>query len=223
MNRKTRVLWCAVVALVLLAPRGAALRSQAPPPADVVFRNGQVYTMEAERPWARAVAVRANTIVGVFESDAAAARVTGPSTRIVDLRGRLLLPGFIDGHTHFSQAGALVLDINLMTVADDEGLKKEVSRVTRIVGPGEWITGGLWGAYEQWALGADKAGVPRTARWEPDRQTIDPLTSNNPCLLNSFDSRLYLANTAALNAAGLATESIDGLKRDPAGRVTGLV
>ena len=223
MNRKTRVLWCAVVALVWLAPRGAALRSQAPPPSDVVFRNGQVYTMEAERPWARAVAVRANTIVGVFDSDADAARVTGPSTRIVDLRGRLLLPGFIDGHTHFSQAGALVLDINLMTVADDEGLKKEVSRVTRIVGPGEWITGGLWGAYEQWALGADKAGVPRTARWEPDRRTIDPLTANNPCLLNSFDSRLYLANTAALGAAGLDTGSIEGLKRDAAGRATGLV
>lgn len=223
MNRKSRALCSTIAAVVCLAPSGTVLTSQAPAPADVVFRNGRVYTMEAERPWARAVAVRGNTIVGVFDADGGAAPFTGPSTRIVDLRGRLLLPGFIDGHTHFSQAGALVLDINLMTVADDEGLKKELSRVTGVVGPGEWITGGLWGAYEQWALGADKAPGARSARWEPARQTIDPLTPDNPCLLNSFDSRLYLANTAALKAAGIDTEPIEGLKRDAAGRPTGLV
>ena len=225
MNRANRVLWCAGVVLMWLAPNGAALWSQVPAerPADVVFRNGDVYTMETQRPWARAVAVRANTIVGVFESDEDASRIIGPATRIVDLRERLLLPGFIDAHTHFSQAGALVLDINLMKVADDEGLKKEVSRVARIVSSGEWITGGLWGAYEQWALGADKAAGPKTARWRPHRQTIDPLTPDNPCLLNSFDSQLYLANTPALRAAGLETEPIEGLERDATGRATGLV
>lgn len=222
MHRPTLARWSAIAAFLCLAPFVAALQPQAPP-ADVVFRNGRVYTMEADRPWAAAVAVRGNSIVGVFDSDADAARLTGPSTRVVDLAGRLLLPGFIDGHTHFNQAGALVLDVNLMTVADDEGLRKEVARVVPIVGPGEWITGGLWGAYEQWALGAEKAGSAKAARWTPDRRTIDPLTADNPCLLSSFDSQLYLANTAALRAAGIEGEMLDGLVRDAAGRATGIV
>ena len=71
-----------------------------------------------------------------------------------------------------------------------------------IVGPGEWITGGLWGAYEEWALGAERAGARKTARWEPARDAIDPLTPDNPCLLSSFDSKLFLANTAALRGGG---------------------
>lgn len=212
----------ATATLLGLVVATSVVRSQAPP-ADVVFRNGRVYTMEPDRPWAAAVAVRGNTIADVFASDAEAAALVGPATRVVDLGGRLLLPGFIDGHTHFNQAGALVLDINLMTVSDDEGLRKEVARVVPIVGAGEWITGGLWGAYEQWALGADKAGAQKATRWTPDRRAIDALTPENPCLLSSFDSQLYLANTAALRAAGLERESLDGLVRDGGGRATGIV
>jgi predicted amidohydrolase YtcJ len=212
-----------LVGLAWLAPFAASCGGPAEPAADFVFRNGAIYTMEAGQVWAKAVAVRANTIVGVYDDEAGASALVGPATRVVDLGGRMLLPGFIDGHTHFNQAGALVIDINLMTVADDEGLKKEVARVVSVVGPGEWITGGLWGAYEQWALGAEKAGTQGKGRWEPDRRTIDPLTPGNPCLLSSFDSKLFLANTPALRAAGLETGTVDGLRRDAAGRATGLV
>jgi hypothetical protein len=192
-------------------------------PADVVFRNGDVYTMDPGRPWARGVAVRGSEIASVLESDAVPAGFIGPKTRVVDLGGRMLLPGFIDGHVHFNQAGALIIDINLMTVAGDDGLAKEVARVVKVVGPGEWITGGLWGAYEQWAFGAEKGGAARQDRWRPDRRTIDPLTPDNPCLLSSFDSLLFLANTAALRAAGLEGEQVEGLDVDGTGRATGLV
>jgi hypothetical protein len=219
----TRTLPVSIVTLALGAALAAGCGAPDEPPADLVFRNGAIYTMEDGQPWAKAVAVRGNTIVGVFDDESGAAALTGPSTRVVDLGGRMLLPGFIDGHTHFNQAGALVIDINLMTVADDEGLKKEVERVAGVVGPGEWITGGLWGAYEQWALGAEKGGTQAKGRWEPDRATIDPFTPKNPCLLSSFDSKLYLANTPALREAGLETERIEGLRRDAKGRATGLV
>lgn len=197
--------------------------SAAQAPADVVFRNGDVYTMNPQHPWVRGVAVRAGTIVGLAASDSAPAGVVGPNTRVVDLGGRLLLPGFIDGHVHFNQAGALIVDVNLMTVADDAGLAKEVARVVKAIGPGEWVTGGMWGAYEQWALGAEKSGAGGARRWQPDRRTIDPLTPDNPCLLSSFDSRLYLANTLALRAAGLEQQRVDGMTFDTAGRATGLV
>ena len=90
-------------------------------PADVVFRNGDVYTMDPGRPWARGVAVRGSQIAAVLEGDAIPAGFIGPKTRVVDLGGRMLLPGLIDGHVHFNQAGALIIDINLMTVAGDYG------------------------------------------------------------------------------------------------------
>jgi len=192
-------------------------------PADVVFTNGDVYTMDPRRPWARGVAVRGSQIGAVFDGGSVPAGLVGPKTRVVDLGGRMLLPGFIDGHVHFNQAGALIVDINLMTVADDEGLAKEVARVARIVDPGEWITGGLWGAYEQWALGAEKGGAARRGRWQPDRRVIDPLTPDTPCLLSSFDGRLFLANAAALRVAGLERETAEGLTIDDKGRTTGLV
>ncbi len=230
-----RTLFAAALLVAAAAPAavpmfgGAQAAGQVPSqpavqaPADVVFRNGDVYTMNPQRPWARGVAVRGGVIVGIAASDAVPAGVIGPNTRVVDLGGRLLLPGFIDGHVHFNQAGGLIVDVNLMTVADDAGLAKEVARVVKVIGLGEWITGGLWGAYEQWALGADKGGAGQARRWQPDRRTIDPLTPGNPCLLSSFDSRLYLANTLALRAAGMEQERVEGLTFDNAGRATGLV
>jgi hypothetical protein len=207
----------------------AAAEAQASPPAsaqapaDVVFRNGDVYTMDARRPWSRGVAVRDGVIAAVADNDTMALGPVGPKTRVVDLAGRMLLPGFIDGHVHFNQAGALIVDVNLMTVAGDEGLAKEVARVVKVIGPGEWITGGLWGAYEQWALGAEKRGSEQARRWLPDRGTIDPLTPENPCLLSSFDGERFLANAAALRAAGMDQEMAEGLTVDAAGRATGLV
>lgn len=216
MNRAARIL---LLLALCLFPLGLSR----PAPADLVFRHGDVYTMDPARPWATGVAISGNRIAAVFDTDAQASAFIGPKTRVVDLAGRFLLPGFIDGHTHFNQAGALVNDVNLMTVADDEGLRKEVARVAALVGPGEWLTGGLWGAYEQWALGADKASNSKGRRWSPDRTAIDAVTPKNPCLLNSFDSKLFLANTAALEAAGLLATPLDGLERDAAGRITGIV
>jgi hypothetical protein len=206
------------------ATRGQPVPAATPQaPVDVVFTNGDVYTMDPRRPWARGVAVRGSQIDAVFDGGSVPAGFVGPKTRVVDLGGRMLLPGFIDGHVHFNQAGALIVDINLMTVADDEGLAKEVARVAKIVGPGEWITGGLWGAYEQWALGAEKGGAARRGRWQPDRRVIDSLTPDTPCLLSSFDGRLFLANAAALRVAGLERETAEGLTIDDKGRTTGLV
>jgi len=206
--------------LIILASLGAA---RAPQPATLVLLNGEIHTMEPSKPWASAVAIAGNRIVAVLDRSDEAKPYIGPDTRVVDLRGRFVVPGFIDAHTHFEAAGALVNDVNLMTVANDEGLKKEIQRVVRIVGDDEWITGGLWGAYEQWTLGAAQAGAKTTERWEPDRAAIDPLTPRNPCFLSSFDSKLYLANGAALRAAGLDQAALDGMRRDPQGRVTGLL
>jgi predicted amidohydrolase YtcJ len=191
--------------------------------ADLVLLDGEIYTMEAAQPWAAAVAITGNKIVAVLDNDEAAKIYIGKKTRVVDLGGALVVPGFIDAHVHFDRAGELINDANLMTVADDEGLRRELQRVVGILEDGEWITGGLWGAYEQWELGAETAGERKARRWEPNRWAIDDVTADNPCLLCSFDYELFLANTPALRAAGLESERVPGMRLDRQRRPTGLI
>jgi predicted amidohydrolase YtcJ len=210
-----------LIATVAMLVAGTAC-STPPEPADMVLLNGDIYTMEPSQPTAKAVAIRGNTIVAVLQSDDEARRYANDKTRVIDLGGKFVVPGFIDGHVHFANAGALINGVNLLTVHTDEGLRNEVKRVLAIVGPNEWLTGGSWGAYEQWAQGAASATGVKKTRWEPSRQTIDDLTPNNPCFLSSGDRELYLANTAALKAAGLETAKLQGMKLEK-GVPTGLV
>jgi predicted amidohydrolase YtcJ len=192
-------------------------------PADLILKNGEVYTMEPDHPWASTVVITGNQITAVLDKTDPIKPYIGPKTRVIDLEGKFVVPGFIDGHVHFNNAGELINDANLMTVADDEGLKKEMKRVVEILEDGEWITGGLWGAYEQWALGAAESGGKKSKPWEPNRWVIDDITANNPCLLNNFDSTLYLANTPALKAVGLENAALEGMQLDTDKKITGLI
>ncbi len=134
-----------------------------------------------------------------------------------------MVPGFIDGHIHFDSAGALLTDINLLRVSDEQGLRDEVARVVDNIDDGEWIVGGMWGAYEQWALGAAQAGAGPESRWLPFKAMIDEVSTENPCLLSSFDRKLFLANTPALEAAGLLSDPLAGMQRHHDGSPTGLI
>jgi len=192
-------------------------------PADLILLNGRVYTMEEDHPWATAVVVTGNTITAVLDDDGEARAYGGPGTEVIDLQGKFVVPGFIDGHVHFNNAGSLINDANLMAVADDQGLANEMRRLVGILDEGEWITGGLWGAYEEWSLGAEAAGNKKAARWEPHRRVIDEITAGHPCLLSSFDSEIFLANTAALRAAGLEDAPVEGMQLDAEGVPTGLI
>lgn len=178
--------------------------------------------MDTLNPWASAVIINDNVIVAVLDSGVSYKKWAGENTRVVDLKGAFIVPGFIDGHVHFNRAGSLINDANLMTVSDDDGLLNEITRVVGIVGEGEWITGGLWGAYEEWALGAKDASGKKTERWKPDKNIIDPYTAENPCFLNNYDYSMFLANSAALKAAGLDGKVLPGMEtRD--GEATGLI
>jgi len=181
--------------------------------ADLVLMNGDVYTVEEAQPWARAIIITGNVITAVLDDESAAGDYIGPGTRVVDLEGRLALPGFIDTHVHFAGFAAQQHDIMLMNVDSDEGLLEEIRRVVPLVGPGEWITGGDWSGAIQWLAGTGELSDERPReRWEPDRYVIDDLTGNNPCFLNSYDRELYLANTAALEAAKLEEAHLSGMQ-----------
>jgi len=193
-------------------------------PADLVLLNGDIYTVNPDYPVAKALVITGNKITAVFKKDKDAKKYIGEQTTVIDLKGKFVTPGIIDGHVHFNRAGALINDANLMTVSDEEGLKKEISRVAELLDDGEWITEGLWGAYEQWALGdAGEETTEEKETWRPNRYMIDDLTPNNPTFICRFDYKEWLANTSALKAAGLEKAKLDGMEIGADGRPTGII
>ncbi|MFW6140889.1 MAG: amidohydrolase [Acidobacteriota bacterium] len=193
-------------------------------PGDLVLMNGVIHTVNPENPEAQAVVISGNKITAVCQSSEEAEKYIGENTRVIDLKGSFVTPGIIDGHVHFNRAGELINDANLMTVSDEEGLKKELTRVVNILDDGEWITGGLWGAYEEWALGetGDKK-EKKGKEWKPHKEMIDEITPNNPCFLCRYDYQVWLANSAALEEAGMADGIYNGMEIDGQGKPTGII
>ena len=191
--------------------------------ATLILTNGEVYTMEEGMPWANTIVVTGNTISAVLQKNEKFNQYIGTDTRVVDLKGKFVVPGFIDGHVHFASAGRLLKDANLLQVADEAGLKKEMQRLVDMLDDAEWITGGLWGAYEQWNEGASTSHEKKKEQWKPDRFMIDAITIANPVLLNNFNRTLFLANTVALKIANLESASLPGMQLDKNGKPTGLL
>lgn len=180
--------------------------------ADMILLGGEIYTVEADQPRAEGVAVRDGRIVAVgSESEVSSYR--GPNTVVVDLEGAFVVPGFIDNHTHFDYAAQLLLGITLLDVADAEILAERVEGARDRLPDGAWITGGDWGAYEEWAMGSTgREGGAAGERFKPHRSMIDALTPETPVLLSRWDRSEYLANGVALELAGISRST-----RNPAG------
>jgi hypothetical protein len=191
------------------------------PGADLILTGGRVWTADPGSPWAEAVAVRDGRIVAVGTADEVG-REGGANTRVVALDGRFVAPGFIDNHTHFNRAGELLLGVNLLQVADADGLVDELRRTAERMPEGAWMVGGMWGAYEQWALSSTgEEGGERGEPFRPDRALIDPVTPDHPAVLWNWDRSQILANGVALAAAGATcrwpgVECVDG---EPTGRL----
>ena len=212
---------CALLAVAFFAHTACAKK---PAPASLILLNGDVYTVDPVRPEAKAIVVTGNKITAVCDSDREAKRYVGPKTRVFDLQGKFVLPGLIDGHVHFAAAGAMIDGANLMTVSDAEGLRQEVQRVVNLLDDDEWIMDGLWGAYEQWALGdSGQAGGEKKAPWRPNRTMIDDITPHHFCFLSRYDGKEWLTNTPALKEAGLDAQRLPGLEVGKDGQPTGII
>ena len=137
-------------------------------------------------------------------SDDEVASEKRPWTRVIDLEGRFMGPGFMDNHTHFNRAGELLLGVNLLDVADESGIRTRVAEAAERLPTGAWMVGGMWGAYEQWAMNSTGASSTDDSEgpYRPDRSVIDAVSPDNPALLWNWDRSLHLANGAALAAAG---------------------
>ena len=229
-----RAWWAASLLTLALAasvtvPRGETQAQGELPAADIAIINARVWTGEKDQPWAEAVAIAGDRIIAVGSS----AQISGyirPNnrTRVLNLRGRLVVPGFIDNHVHFTSAGRLLLGLNLLDVNDAEQFRRRVAEGAARLTKGAWLVGGDWGAYAQWAVGSTgKPGAEKEKPFEPTKELIDPVTSDHPALISRFDQQLFLANSLALKAAGITadTPNPEGgeIVRDAKGQPTGLL
>ncbi len=167
-------------------------------------------------PLAQALAVREGEIVAVgSDGDVEAWRAA--DTRTIDLDGAFVIPGWNDNHVHFATA-ARFLEFNVMKVSTQAEFEERVREVLGRVPAGEWIVGGLWGAYDQWASGSaggdpdssSSAGGNEVGKevgtqtvFTPDLRALDQLTATHPVFLRKFDDSEFAVNRAALEAAGL--------------------
>ncbi|HEY8197144.1 MAG TPA: amidohydrolase [Gemmatimonadales bacterium] len=182
-------------------------------PADLMI-YGKVWTGDSAKPWAQAVAVAGDTILAVGDSTALA-RLIGSSTRVIRNGSAMVVPGFMDGHTHFLTGGFQLASVDLRDAASPAEfigrLKAHAAKLPR----GEWILGGDWD-HERWP------GTPL-----PERGWIDSVTPNNPVFVNRLDGHMALANSAALRLARLSrtTRDIPGgvIVRGSGGEPTGLL
>ena len=182
--------------------------------ADVVFKNGQFYTVNERQPRAEAIAVKGSRIIFVG-SNAGVKKYEGKGTRVVDLKGRTVVPGMTDSHNHLIGVGLREMTLNLEgTTSLEDFLSKVKARVDRAKS-GEWITGRGW---------IETFWKPPVF---PTRQDLDKVSPNNPIFLDRADGHGAVVNSAALKLAGVdrSTQNPFGgeISKDKAGEPNGML
>ena len=203
-----------LVILFLVLIFSANMTAQTRPAADLVITHAKVWTVDKSHPTAEAVAVLGHRIVAVG-SDAEIAGWRGPSTRVIDAGGKLLLPGFNDAHLHFVEGGFQLGNVQLNDAASTHEFVRRMRERVRQNAKGEWILGGDWDE-TKW-----------TPPQLPTKDLIDPFTPDIPVLISRYDGHSVLANSAALRLAGISANTPDPpggvIVRDSQGSPTGVL
>src|SRR5438093_10209649 len=179
---------------------------------DLILTNGKIITVDDQFSIAQAVAIRGDRIVGVGTNQEVA-RLAGPKTQRVDLRGKAVVPGLIDNHAHFQEEGAYwTLELRLDGVDSRKRALEMLRAKAKERGPGQWV----------FNLGG----------WSPDqftdnkksvtREELDQYAPDNPVYMVFSRSEVYL-NSKAIDAVGLDKMNQPWIKRDPGGQPTGIV
>jgi predicted amidohydrolase YtcJ len=188
--------------------------SPAQTPADLVLVNGKIWTVNPAQPQAEAVASYRGKITAVGLTREILP-LAGKGTQVIDLHGRLAVPGFNDAHVHLIDGGAGMASVQLRDAKTEEEFRERIRKFAATVKPGRWITGGDWD-HQNW--------IPARL---PTRQLIDAVTPDNPVFINRLDGHMCLANTLALRAAGITRETPDPpggtIVRDATGEPTGVL
>lgn len=170
-------------------------------PAELVVRGGPVHTSDVDRPVTEALAVRNGRFVFVGSSRGAD-RWIGEATEVIELDGRAVVPGLIDGHVHLQSGLSLVRGVDLTGIADRGEWTRRIAARAAELGPGAWIVGGRW----------DHTLSPGGF---PSVEDLDPVTPENPVALSDIDGHTTWVNSLALDIAGVGAATPD----PPGGRI----
>jgi predicted amidohydrolase YtcJ len=180
---------------------GCSPRSPTTDPADLIFRRGAVYTVDAARSWATAVAVRDGRIVYVG-SDSLPPGLAGPATEVVDLQGKMLLPAFQDGHVHPISSGVDLGECTLDDLTTPSAIVDSIRNCARANRDRAWIRGGGW-------------QLPVFPNANPSKQLLDEAVPDRPALFYAADGHSAWVNSRALALARITHETHD----PPNGRI----
>jgi len=208
--KRTVLLLTSFLPMLLSAAQNAKPGS----PPSIIIVNAKIHTMDTNQPAAEAVAISGDKILSIG-STAEIKALAGTSTRVIDARGRLVLPAFNDAHVHFLMGGFSLSNVDLRDAKSPEEMAKRLEEYVRNVPKDRWILGGDWD-HEKWP-GASL----------PTRQMIDQATPDNPVFINRLDGHMALANSLALKLANVTRETKDPpggvIVRDGTGEPTGIL
>jgi predicted amidohydrolase YtcJ len=211
---------CAFAGVAAVGALLTAVEAGAQERATLVLRNGRIVTVDSTRPFAWGVAVVGDRIAAVGgESDIDG--FIGPDTRIIDLDGKLAIPGFIEGHGHFMGLGQAKMQLDLTTARNWEEIVAMVERAARAARPGEWILGRGW-HQEKW----DRPPVG-AVEGNPVHASLSAASPANPVFLVHASGHAAFANQVAMELAEIDrdTPNPDGgeIIHDADGNPTGLL
>jgi predicted amidohydrolase YtcJ len=210
----------ALVAAVVSGVQLASQQGPAPTPADLVIRGGKIVTLDARNPEAQALAARNGAIVAVG-STADVNRFVGPATQVIELNGQLAIPGFIEGHAHFTGIGEGKLNLDLMNTKSWDEIVQMVAQAVEKAKPGEWIYGRGW-HQEKWS------STPQpSVEGFPTHESLDRVSPNNPVLLTHASGHASFANKMAMDLSKVTRETPNPeggeVLKDASGNPTGLM
>lgn len=169
-------------------------------PADLVLMNGKIVTVDEAKPEAQALAVRGDTILAVG-SDKEIKPYIAETTKVLDLEGKLAIPGFIDAHGHFTSLGQSKMRLDFMHVNDWDEIVAMVEEAVKKAQPGEWILGRGW-HQEKW----DKTPEPNIDGL-PFHHDLSKVSPDNPVLLSHASGHSSFANAKAMELAGITKDT----------------
>jgi predicted amidohydrolase YtcJ len=202
----------ALLASLLLALGAASLPGHGQ--ASLILLNGKVWTENPAEPIVHAVALNGSRIAAVGD-DAEIRKLAGPQTQIIDLHGRLLLPGFNDAHVHLFGGGASLMSVQLLDANSPAEFRRRIADFAKTLPKGAWIRDGVWD-HQRWNPPA-----------LPNHQLIDDVTGDHPAMLWRTDGHMVVVNALALKLAGIDRTTKDPpggeIERDKDGNPTGIL
>lgn len=187
-----------------------------PLPADLVLKNGHIFTVDRNNLLAEAVAVTGNRIIAVGSNRQIEKFVKPGVTKVIDLEGKFVAPGFNDSHVHFFSVGSALEKVDLVGITSYDQMRERVAARVKKVEPGQWIIGRGW----------DQSLIPDRA-W-PTKEVIDEVSRDNPVSLSRVDGHSVLVNSYVLKESGITADTPDPdggkIVRDPdTGEPTGVL